>query len=60
MSIVPTGSRASPLTPGASVGVVDGGIDVSEVDLAHESVDLQHGSVSEYIKGGLVGLGNSR
>ena len=32
-------------TPGARVGVVDRGVDVPKVDLAHEAIDLPHKQV---------------
>lgn len=28
------------LTPSASIGVIDGRVDVTKVDLAHEAIDL--------------------
>ena len=28
------------LTPGTRVGIIDGGVDVAQIDLAHETVDL--------------------
>jgi len=37
------------LTPGAGVGVIDGGVDVAEVDLAHEAVDLGEKECKEQI-----------
>ena len=43
-------------TPGARVGVVDGGVDVAEVDLAHEAVDL--GGIS--VRGDGDGSGDAR
>jgi hypothetical protein len=38
-------------TPGARVGVIDGGIDVAQIDFAHETVDLhvQEAEVSRAI-----------
>ena len=38
-------------TPGARNGVVDGRIDVPEVDLAHEAIDLRHTRMSDRVAG---------
>ena len=39
------------LTPRAGVWVVDGGVDVAEVDLAHEAIDLRHTRMSDRVAG---------
>ena len=36
-----TGETSRQLTPGTCIWVVDGWVDVAEVDLAHETIDLQ-------------------
>ena len=37
------------LTPSASIGVVDGGVDIAEVDFAHEAVDLEEKECKEQV-----------